>query len=161
MKKLSMSLIGLTLLIISPLALAATGVSKSEPTGDIVRNGQDIEWNAESNAGYMYAAEQKEFRVWMRQTYLAWKTQWQEPLNQERFSAEHRHVRQILTAAHRHAVRTGEWNARPDFTVSMSKVSKSLPEKPVMNSAFSRPSRRLIVLEALHSNVVKVPATMR
>lgn len=159
MKKLSIAF-SLALTILAPLALAATPVVKTEPTGDIIKNGRDIEWNAESNAGYEFAEEQKVFRAWMRETYLAWKAQWQEPLDQERFSAEHRHVRQILTAAHRRAVRTGEWNARPNFTASMNKISAPAPMMPAPQRAFSRPSRRSIVQEAELQNAIRVGATM-
>ncbi|TSC99886.1 MAG: hypothetical protein Greene101449_479 [Candidatus Peregrinibacteria bacterium Greene1014_49] len=160
MKKFRSSLIGLTLALLSPLALAANPVPKAEPTGDIIQNGKDIEWNAVPNAGYVYAEEQKLYRAWMRETYLAWKTQWQEPLDQERFSAEHRRVRQILTAAHRRAVRTGEWDAQPNFTVSMKKISEPRTMEPFART-YSRPSRRRIVQEAEMQNAVRVGATMR
>lgn len=158
MKKLSIA-VGIALTVIAPLALAATPVPKTEPTGDIIKNGHDIEWNAESNAGYEFAEEQKAFRAWMRETYLDWKTQWQEPLDQERFSQEHRRVRQILTAAHRRAVRTGDWDARPNFTGSMKQISAPAPMQPAPERAYSRPSRRLIVQEAEMRNVVRVGAT--
>lgn len=153
MQKCTIGLIGLTLALLSTTAIAATAVPRLEPTDDIIRNGQNLEWNAESNAGYAYAAEQKLFREWMRETYLAWKGQWQEPLDALRFGAEHRRVRQVLTASHRRAVRTGDWDVRPHLFVGTDRMSAVRPVE--------RPSRRHIVREAEMRNVVRVGATVR
>jgi len=157
MQKSVASLIGLTFLLLSPLALAATAVPRLEPTGDIIRNGQNLEWSMESNSGYAYAAEQKLFRAWMRETYLAWKGQWQEPLDAERFGVQHRRVRQVLTASHRRAVRTGDWDIRPSLLVGTDRISAVR----TVERTYSRPSRRTIINEAEMRNVVRVPATVR
>ena len=156
MKNFSAGLLGLTLLF-SPIAEAATAVPRLEPTGDIIVNGRDVEWNAESNAGYIYAEEQAEYRTWMREEYRAWKGQWKEPLDAERFGEQHRLARQILAAGHRRAVRTGNWSRKPRLVVSTEPTA----EAPVVVQQYNRPSRRSIILEAEARNAVKVPATMR
>ncbi len=156
MKTLSTAILALTLLF-SPLAEAATAVPRLEPTGDIIVNGRDVEWNAESNAGYIYAKEQAEYRTWMREEYRAWKSQWQEPLDAERFGEQNRLARQILAASHRRAVRTGNWNRKPRLLIA----TEPTEETPVAQQQYNRPSRRSIILEAEARNAVKVPATMR
>lgn len=156
MKTFSTAILALTLLF-SPIAEAATAVPRLEPTGDIIVNGRDVEWNAEPNVGYVYAEEQAEYRTWMREEYRAWKGQWQEPLDAERFGEQNRLARQILAAGHRRAVRTGNWDRKPRLVIATEAVA----ETPVVVQQFSRPSRRSIILEAEFRNAVRVPAVNR
>lgn len=156
MKTFTTGLLALTLLF-SPIAEAATAVPRLEPTGDIIVNGRDVEWNAESNDGYRYAEEQAEYRAWMREEYRAWKGQWKEPLDAEQFGEQNRVARQILAAAHRRAVRTGDWTRKPRLVIS----KKPTTQTPVVVQEFSRPSRRTIIQEAESRNAVKVPAVNR
>lgn len=155
MRHLSTGLVAIILLI-SPLADAATAVPRLEPTGDIIVNGRDIEWNATPNPGYAFAAEQAEYRAWMREEYRSWKSQWKEPLDQERFAALNRRARQILAASHRRAVRTGNWNFRPRLVTA----GETSSETATAHKERSRPSRRSIIQAAEERNAVKVPAAV-
>lgn len=144
MHKCAATLLGLLILLLPSLALAATVVPRLEPTDDIIRNGRDLEWSQPAGVDDSYAEKQRDFQAWMRETYRAWKSQWREPLDAERFGAEHRRVRKIITAAHRRAVRTRQWHVRS--TVLLSEGGPSQPAAPTR--AYSRPSRRSIVAES-------------
>lgn len=151
MQRFATSLISLSLLLGAPLAHAAT-VPMDESDNSIIRHGHDLDWNQPEMTPYEMAAQQKAFQEWMKSEYAAWKAQWQEPLNPAVFAVQNRRARSILTAAHREAVRTGNWNRKPLLSIGLA-VRPTVEKK--MTNTYERMSRRQIVNNAEARNRVK------
>ena len=132
----------------APSTLVA--VTSPEPKSAIVRPGTNLEWSQSPDTEYPFSGEQKRYQEWMATEYNAWRNTWAEPLNPIVFSGENRRVRRILTAAHRRAVRTGDWDVLPRLSEGTDRASSVIPNE----RRTSRPSRRLIAQEAERMNIV-------
>ncbi|MBM3227655.1 hypothetical protein FJZ27_02190 [Candidatus Peribacteria bacterium] len=143
------SLLALT---ISPAAFAVSAPAM-EPEASIIRHGADLEWTQSADSQYPFAGEQKRYQERMAQEYSSWRNLWSEPLNPTVFAAQNRRVRRMLTAAHRRAVRTNDWDVFPRVSEGIDRASSVRPVERMAN----RPSRRLIVRKAERLNVLKTP----
>lgn len=140
------------LLLLSPALSVAAQVQSAEPTDSILRPGRDLEWSQPEDTPYPFAAEQKVYQQWMRTVYKAWKSSLTEPMDPETFAEENRRVRQVLTAYHRRAVRTGDWDVLPSIAAGTDRIAAVRP----VERKIERMSRRHIIREAERMNAVRV-----
>jgi hypothetical protein len=140
MKKIIVGLAGFLVLVLA-IAQAAAAQPTAEPADSIIRHGRDLDWHQADPSPYELAGKQKAFQEWMKREYEAWKSQWREPLGED-FVSRHRRARQALTAAHRNAVRTGDWTTRPMLTIGRAVLQQETVGVP---RNFHRIGRRTII----------------